>query len=223
LNLNDALSAQQQNKWAKLHIMQIAIKNLHQKRQIIECSGHTGGFYHPHYISFGPLQNFTMKVELSYRKYTLFSRCLWLKVHIANLDSNLVALHIWILASSRWQSIWAFNDDVIVQKNEIEIKGLQQLLRFSWFKPEEALKGNSMAVQNRCRWFEQRNVFGLCWWLKVLYWSGKMKRDSNVVGGCDWETLSWCSTIQHHDKRRASSEIDVANSRGGTFTSFAQV
>jgi hypothetical protein len=36
----------------KLHIMQITM----QKRQKIECSGHTGFFHRPHYISFGPVQ-----------------------------------------------------------------------------------------------------------------------------------------------------------------------
>jgi hypothetical protein len=35
----------------KLHIMQIAM----QKRQKVECSGHTGIFHRPHYISFRPV------------------------------------------------------------------------------------------------------------------------------------------------------------------------
>ena len=36
----------------KMHIMQISM----QKRQRIECSGHTGIFHHPHYISLGPVK-----------------------------------------------------------------------------------------------------------------------------------------------------------------------
>jgi hypothetical protein len=39
--------------------------------------------------------------------------------------------------------------------------------------------------------------------LKVLHLSRKLKRNSNVVGGCReyWETLSWCSTMTRGEPR----------------------
>ncbi len=164
-------------------------------------------------------KNCTMKVEFSYRNFTLLSRYLQLKVHIVNPDSNLVALNS---ACEYWQLIWACNDDAMVQKNEkIEIKEDQPLLRFSWFQPEEAWKGDSMAIQILCRQFAQRNIFGLCRWLKVLNWSGKSKRDSNEIDDCR-ENWKKSVLMQHHDKRRAASEIVATNSRGGTFSAFAQ-
>ncbi len=52
------------------------------------------------------LRKRTMKVEFSYGIYTLFSRYLRLKVHIANPDSNLAVLN---LAYEYWQPRWAFN------------------------------------------------------------------------------------------------------------------
>ncbi len=69
-----------------------------------------------------------MMVEFLYRNYTLFSRYILLKVHVANPDSNLVALN---RAYEYWQPMRAFNDNALVQKNEIEIKGLHHMLRFS--------------------------------------------------------------------------------------------
>jgi hypothetical protein len=143
-------------------------------------------------------------------KWALFSRYLRLKVHIVNPDSNLVALN---RAYEYWQLIWAFNDDVMIQENEIETREIQLLLRSSWFKPEEALKGDSMAIQNCCRQLARRNVFGLCRWLKVLNWSGKLKRGSDAVDGCreNWETLSWCSTMTRGEPpRKSSSPIRAA-------------
>jgi hypothetical protein len=63
----------------------------------------------------------TMKVEISYRNFTLFSIYFRLKVHIANPDSNLMAVNC---AYEYWQPMWAFNDDVMVQINEFKIKWL---------------------------------------------------------------------------------------------------
>ena len=107
-------------------------------------------------------KNCTMKVEFSYKNYTLLSRYSWLKVHP---DSNLVALNS---ACEYQQLIWACNHEAMVQKNEIEIKEVRLLLRFSWFKPEEALKGDSMAIQIRCCQLAWQDVFSLCQW---LHWS----------------------------------------------------
>jgi hypothetical protein len=54
----------------------------------------------------------------------------------------------------------------MVQENEIEIKEVLPMLRFSRFKPEvqaeDALKGHSTAIQIRCRQFARLNVFGIC-------------------------------------------------------------
>ncbi len=115
-NLKDVFSAQLPKNDKKLHIMQIAM----QKSQEIECSVHTVTFQHPHYISFRP-------VNKRNRIFTPFTRVLLLKVHIANPDSNLVVLNH---AYEYWQPMLAFNENAMVQKNEINIKGLQQLLRF---------------------------------------------------------------------------------------------
>jgi hypothetical protein len=157
-------------------------------------------------------KNCTMKVEFSYKNYTLLSRYLRLKVHIVNPDSNLVVLK---RAYEYWQPIWACNDDAMVQKNEININEVQPSLRFSWFQPEEALKGDSMAIRIHCGQLTPRrqNVFGFCRWLKVLYRSGKSKRDSNGVIGCreNWEILCSCwSVTRSEPPRKSSSPIRAA-------------
>jgi hypothetical protein len=66
------------------------------------------------------------------------------KVHIQTPDSNLVALNH---ACEFLQTIRTFTNPVLVQTNEAEIKEIQTLLSFSWFKPENALNGDSLATQ----------------------------------------------------------------------------
>ena len=67
-----------------------------------------------------------MKVEISYRNYALFSRYSRVKVHIANPDSNLVALN----HAAEWcRSAEAFNDDIMVKNHETEIERGQGLSR----------------------------------------------------------------------------------------------
>jgi hypothetical protein len=82
----------------KMHSMQISM----QKRQRIECSGHTGIFHHPHYISLGPVKKLLYECGIFIQNYTLFSKYILLKIHIANPDSNLVVLN---RAYEYWQPI----------------------------------------------------------------------------------------------------------------------
>ena len=131
-------------------------------------------------------------MEFTNRNCTLFSRYSRMKVHMRNADSNLAAL---IRALKCLQPIQTLNYAFLVQTNESEIARVQPLLRFSWFKPETALNGDWMAIQNRCLHFAQRNVFGLCRCLCVLNWSGNTNRGSKGVSGCweNWDLLCLCS------------------------------
>ena len=71
-------------------------------------------------------ENCAMKVEVSYRNYALFSRYSRVKVHIANPDSNLVALN----HAVEWgRSAEAFNDDIMIKNHETEIERGQGLSR----------------------------------------------------------------------------------------------
>jgi hypothetical protein len=159
----------------------------------------------------------TVKVEFLYQNYTLFSRYLRLKFHIALPNSNLVALNH---AYEYWQLIWTFNDDAMGQKNEMEIKGVQPLLSLMWFKPEEAMKGDSMAIQNCCRRLALRSVFGL---LSVIKGAPSVQKIETVLERGWWLSRKLRNTVlmQRQDKRRAALEIVVADSRGGAFSALA--
>ena len=157
-----------------------------------------------------------MKVDFTNRNCTLFSRYSRMKVHMWNADSNLAAL---IRALKCLQPIQTLNYAFLVQTNESEIAGVQPLLRFSWFKPETALNGDWMAIQNRCLHFAQRNVFGLRRCLWVLNWSGNTNRGSNATSGCreNWESRS----LHMGEERSWRFKIAVSDARGGMFSAFA--
>jgi hypothetical protein len=120
--------------------------------------------------------------------WSLFSTYSWIKIHMQNPHSNLVALNC---TYEYLPPIQMFNYAVLVQTNEAEIKEVQLLLKFSWFKPENAVNGDSMVIQNCSLLFSRLDVFGLCRWLWVSNLSGNMKQGSNEISNCrdNWEIL----------------------------------
>ena len=133
-------------------------------------------------------ENCIMKVKFSFRNSTIFSKYLRLKVHIANPDSNLVAL---IECVECPLLLKVFYYIYSVRKIETELERIRWLPRKQRMTVLVPIMGS---LQNRHRRFAPREVLGLCGWSRASSRCGKSKRGSKGVGGCR-ENREWlCSS-----------------------------
>lgn len=101
-------------------------------------------------------ENCIMKVKFSFRNSTIFSKYLRLKVHIANPDSNLVAL-IECVECPLLLKVFYYIYSVRKIETELErVRWLPRKLRRTVLVPIMD------SLQNRHRRFAPREVLGLC-------------------------------------------------------------
>jgi hypothetical protein len=140
------ISAHYERKWMKAWPLKKKMSNFVQLWIMVQVlremvyRAHTGYNNHHHSSTYIPARKLHHEGEIFVQRY---------KLPIQNLTLNLAALNH---TCEYMQPIWAFNNTVLVWTNEAEIIEIQTLMRFSWFKPENALNGDSTTIQNCHLW-----------------------------------------------------------------------